>query len=70
MEKKIEDLSKATVKILDFIQNQIELNKEQVTLNEEMLKSVRNLTSKIILLEGQNHVIDVVNNIGRRGDNR
>lgn len=70
MEKKIEDLSKATVKILDFIQNQIELNKEQVTLNEEMLKSVRNLTSKIILLEGQNHVIDIVNNIGRRGDNR
>jgi|TARA_R110000744_G_scaffold138897_2_gene249789 hypothetical protein len=70
MEKKIEDLSKATVKILDFIQNQIELNKEQVNLNEEMLKSVRNLTSKIILLEGQNHVIDVVNNIGRRGDNR
>ena len=70
MEKKIEDLSKATVKILDFIQNQIELNKEQVNLNEEMLKSVRNLTSKIILLEGQNHIIDVVNNIGRRGDNR
>jgi hypothetical protein len=70
MEKKIEDLSKATVKILDFIQNQIELNKEQVNLNEEMLKSVRNLTSKIILLEGQNHVIDIVNNIGRRGDNR
>tara|TARA_R110002072_G_scaffold97408_2_gene214253 strand:- start:1618 stop:1830 length:213 start_codon:yes stop_codon:yes gene_type:complete len=70
MEKKIEDLSKATVKILDFIQNQIELNKEQVNLNEEMLKSVRNLTSKIILLEGQNHVIDVVNNIGRRGDNQ
>ena len=70
MEKKIEDLSKATVKILDFIQNQIELNKEQVNLNEEMLKSVRNLTSKIILLGGQNHVIDVVNNIGRRGDNQ
>ena len=70
MEKKIEDLTNATIKLLDFILAQAEINKKQESVNEELIKTVRTLNTKIIMLEGQNHIIDVVNNIGRRGDNR
>jgi hypothetical protein len=70
MEKKIEDLSKATVKILDFIQNQITINNKMIDNITKLQEHVTSLNTKIIMLEGQNHIIDVVNNIGRRGDNR
>jgi|TARA_R110002095_G_scaffold21295_1_gene23272 hypothetical protein len=70
MEKKIEDLTKATVKILDFIQDQITINNKMIDNITKLQEHVTSLNTKIIMLEGQNHIIDVVNNIGRRGDNR
>ena len=70
MEKKIEDLTNATVKILDFIQDQITINNKMIDNITKLQEHVTSLNTKIIMLEGQNHIIDVVNNIGRRGDNR
>tara|TARA_R100001377_G_C3192097_1_gene111043 strand:- start:169 stop:381 length:213 start_codon:yes stop_codon:yes gene_type:complete len=70
MEKKIEDLTNATIKLLDFILAQAEINKKQESVNEELIKTVRTLNAKVTMLEGQNHIMDVVNNIGRRGDTR
>ena len=70
MEKKIEDLTNATIKLLDFIQDQITINNKMIDNITKLQEHVTSLNTKIIMLEGQNHIIDVVNNIGRRGDNR
>jgi|TARA_R110000822_G_scaffold97367_1_gene221043 hypothetical protein len=70
MEKEIEDLTNATVKILNFIQDQISINNKMIDNITKLQEHVTSLNTKIIMLEGQNHIIDVVNNIGRRGDNR
>lgn len=70
MEKEIEDLTNATVKILNFIQDQITINNKMIDNITKLQEHVTSLNTKIIMLEGQNHIIDVVNNIGRRGDNR
>jgi hypothetical protein len=70
MEKEIEDLTNATVKILNFIQDQISINTKMIDNITKLQEHITSLNTKIIMLEGQNHIIDVVNNIGRRGDNR
>jgi len=70
MEKEIEDLTNATVKILNFIQDQISINNKMIDNITKLQEHVTSLNTKIIMLEGQNHIIDVVNNIGRRGGER
>lgn len=53
MEKPLKDI----ISILDSL---VKRNHEQQELNSEIYKAVKTLQDRVILLEGQNHVMDTV----------
>ncbi len=63
--KEIADVARALQKTVEFIR---EVNDTQMQINAEVTKQIKHLQDEIIIMKGQQHVIDVVSGLAKKHD--